>query len=113
MPSRYKNTKKKLNDSNLYRRLRQIRGVTGGLLQYETDRKRQPDIDEVGQLNNVMHIWTTGDRLSKLAEKYYGDPTMWWVIAWYNGKPTEGHLSVGDTIYIPTPLERVYGLLGM
>jgi len=32
---------------------------------------------------------------------------MWWVIAWYNQKPTEAHFNVGDVVYIPTPLANV------
>jgi len=42
-----------------------------------------------------------------LAAKHYGDPNLWWVLAWYNKKPTESHFSVGDTVYIPTPAEEV------
>ncbi len=68
---------------------------------------------EMATIEPIGHIWTTGDRLYKLAEKYYNDPTLWWVIAWYNNRPTEGHFKVGDVIQIPTPIERVYGLMRM
>jgi hypothetical protein len=51
------------------------------------------------------HIWKTGDRYYKLAAAYYGRPQLWWVIALYNQKPTEGHLKRGDVIKIPTSLD--------
>ncbi len=113
MSGRYKSSQTKFNNSMLYRKLRKARGVTQGLIQYKTNRKRQPDIEEVGTFNNIMHIWGTGDRLYKLADEHYGKPELWWIIAWYNGKPTEGHISVGDALYIPKPLDKVYGLLRM
>lgn len=53
------------------------------------------------------HVWSVGDRMSKLAHKYYGDARLWWVIAWFNGKPTEFHCKVGDTIRVPEPLRDV------
>ena len=111
MASRYKTSKIKVNSSALYKKLRKERGLPQSIVQYETNRKPPADVDEVGNLNNVLHIWTTGDKFYKLASKHYNDPKLWWIIAWYNSKPTEGHVQVGDGIYIPLPLERVYGIL--
>ena len=113
MPSRYKKSKIKFNNSLLYRQLCKARGLPHGIVQYKMQRAKQPDVEEVGRFNNVMHIWSTGDRLYKLASKHYGEPDLWWIIAWYNGTPTEGHLKVGDAIYIPKPLDKVYSLLRM
>ena len=59
------------------------------------------------------HIWKEGDRFFKLAHQYYGDSTMWWVIAWFNRTPTEAHVSLGDTIYIPRPLDLVLDYLNI
>jgi len=53
------------------------------------------------------HVWKLGDRYYKLAKQYYGDPKLWWVIAWYNEKPTEGHLKLGMSIFIPFPLSKL------
>ena len=36
-------------------------------------------------------------------KKYYGDAEYWWLIAWYNNKPTESHFKLGDVVYIPLP----------
>ena len=46
-----------------------------------------------------------GDKLYKFAHEYYGDPNLWWVIAWYNNKPTDAHFKLGETVYIPRELE--------
>ena len=54
-----------------------------------------------------QHMYSLGDTLSKIAYRYYGDPSAWWVLAWFNGKPTDFHCSIGDTINVPTPLEEV------
>ncbi len=103
----------KVNDSILYKKLREARGLPNAIVQYESNRKKPADVDDVSSLNNVLYIWTTGDKFYKLAAEYYNDPKLWWIIAWYNNKPTEGHIKVGDAIYIPLPLDRVYGILGI
>lgn len=59
------------------------------------------------EIQVVEHLYSLGDRLSKLAHREYGDPRYWWVLAWFNGKPTELHCQIGDTIEIPHPLEEV------
>ena len=111
--SRYKNTTVKVNDLELYKKLRKERGIPGGLTQYNLVNLPTLTVTDVQSIDSVGHIWSSGDRLYKLADKYYNDPKLWWIIAWYNGKPTEGHFSLGDLIQIPLPLERVYGLLRM
>jgi len=61
----------------------------------------------MGQLREVDHVWKLGDRFYKLAHKYYSNAEMWWVIAWYNQTPTESHVSPGQLIQIPLPLDKV------
>ena len=51
----------------------------------------------------VTHIFSVGDRLSKLAHEHYGDARKWWILAWFNGKPTDFHCKIGDKIRIPFP----------
>ena len=62
-------------------------------------------------LSETTHIWKTGDRYSKLAVTYYGNPEYWWIIAHYNHAPTEGHLRLGDVILIPNPLDKLLEIL--
>ena len=52
--------------------------------------------------------WGVGMRFYKLADKYYGDPTLWWVIPWFNQKPLESDYRVGDVIEIPFPVDELY-----
>ena len=57
------------------------------------------------QIEITQHLYKVGDSLSKIAFKYYGEARYWWILAWFNSRPTDLHCSVGDTILIPTPLE--------
>ena len=65
--------------------------------------------------NNTDSIFTEelvgdSDNVESLAEKYYGLSSYWWLIAWYNEKPTESHFAVGDIVLIPTPFQRMISL---
>ena len=104
---RYKNQKVFFNVEEAYQRyLKKTRGMLK-VKQYNTPKFRYPSQEEFGRLNTIKHIWGTGDRYFKLAAEYYDDPEMWWVIAFFNQKPTEFHLKAGDVVYIPVPLESV------
>ena len=59
------------------------------------------------EIEITQHVYTLGDSLSKLAYKSYGDAKLWWVLAWFNSRPTDFHCKIGDTILIPKPLETV------
>jgi len=65
-----------------------------------------PNVDPTS-IRSVRHTWTTGDKYYKLAVTYYNDASLWWVIAKFNNKPTEGHLKLGDQVLIPLPLSQV------
>ena len=49
----------------------------------------------------------------KIANKYYGNPRFWWVIAWYNGYPTEADVKKGAYLEIPVNLEDALRILGL
>ena len=51
--------------------------------------------------NTVEHVWSQGDKLYKLANVYYGDKNLFWVIGLYNNKPTDAHFNFGDVVFIP------------
>ncbi len=93
-------------DDNYRRVFFENRGIKE-TMQYETAVLDYPTNEELAAFQNVSHFWTATDKLWKLSSQYYGTPGMWWVIAWYNKKPTEAHFNVGDVIYIPLPLEAV------
>jgi hypothetical protein len=37
---------------------------------------------------------------------------MWWVIGWFNKKPAESDLKIGDKVLIPMPLEKILEYYG-
>jgi len=76
------------------------------ITQYSTPNMTRITAAQRRNITEVSHVWKTGDRYYKLAEKYYGRPRYWWAIALYNNKPTDGHVKLGDTIRIPLPLEK-------
>lgn len=59
----------------------------------------------------INHTWTSSDRFHKLAGKYYGDSTYWWIIAYFNNLPLETDAKLGQVIEIPVPLEYILAAL--
>ena len=110
MASRYLNRRITRNDNKLYRQALEDRNVKF-IRQFRTPNLAYPDADQMRGLQKVGHIWTLGDRYYKLAHQHYGESQYWWVIAWFNKKPTEAHLSLGDVVYVPLPLSRILNLL--
>ena len=85
------------NDDPSYKKeFFQEKGVEA-VYQFETQTLRYP----------TPEIWKRGSKLFKLAHKHYSDSRMWWVIAWFNQKPTDSHYTFGDKVLIPKPLELV------
>jgi nucleoid-associated protein YgaU len=78
---------------------------------YSTPKLRHPTVIDRQSFTRATHIWTAGDTLMKLADKHYGDVKLWWVLAWYNTKPTDSHFELGDIVYIPFPLNQVLAVL--
>ena len=62
--------------------------------------------------NDVYIITTVGDRLDSLANSYYNDSTLWWIIAAANNNATKGALypTPGTQLRIPTNLNAVLSL---
>jgi hypothetical protein len=80
---------------------------------YTTPTMRHPTVSERAGTPTTGHLWTVGDRFYKLAHQYYGDVNFWWVIAWWNGYPTEGHIKTGDYLDIPLDLPAALEVLGV
>lgn len=60
------------------------------------------------QVSDTIVISNEGDYLDSLAYKYYGDPTLWWVIALANGLG-KGRLSIqsGLQLRIPSNINEI------
>ena len=56
--------------------------------------------------------WSNGDKLHKLSYKYYNSIEYWWVIAFFNQKPTDSDYQIGDLVVVPTPLEEAMEFMG-
>ena len=110
--SRYTNVKVIKNDSGFYSSLSDKRGLKS-IVQMQTVVIKNPEIFERISLNTDTYIWKYSDRFYKLAFTYYNDPKLWWVIAWYNGYPTEANVKVGDVLDIPLDLEEIIQVLGL
>ena len=109
MASRYDNREAVINRSEMYKKQFDNRGVRF-VRQYKTADISYPTLAEQSFLDSETRVWKVGDRLYKLADQYYGDPTYWWLIAWYNQAPTESHIRVGDVIAIPMPFDRAMSI---
>ncbi len=61
---------------------------------------------------DIYVISTEGDRLDLLANQYYGDTSLWWIIAIANNNVTKGSLfpSPGTQLRIPTNATSVISL---
>ena len=61
-------------------------------------------------LSIKYHTWKQGDKLYKLADTYYGDSSLWWLIGWFNKKPTDNLFNLGDTVEIPLPVQNALSI---
>ena len=90
MPNRYKHTK--------------IKKDINGNRVYQSTIYPEIKIDD----NDIFVTSVKGERLDNLAQEYYNDPTLWWVIAKANairdGKFT---LDSGLQIRIPINLQKI------
>ena len=106
MSRRYESRKRGLNESELYEEFFDERGVKR-ITHYRTPKFPKLTSGVRSRFASLQHRWKLGDSYWKLASKHYGDPKLWWVLAWYNEKPTENHVDVGGIIFIPKPVEEV------
>ena len=64
---------------------------------------------EVNEKNDDSYfIAQEGDRCDNLANRFYGDPTLWWFIARVNNL-TSNNIPAGKSLRIPTNLQNAEG----
>lgn len=110
--SRYNSKSKIKNDNELYNEHFQKRDLQY-IKHYTTPKISHIDPSNFSKLQTHSYIWKTGDKLYKLAYEFYGDSSLWWVIAWFNKRPTESHYVIGQTVLIPKPVEEVLKIMGV
>ena len=110
--SRYAQKTKRLNDpksgdaSAIYQEIIDNRNIRQ-VIQYASPAFPPLTAERRRSVQYDLHVWKRGDKFYKLAHQYYGDPSLWYLIAWFNQTPTENHVNLGDTIMVPTYSERV------
>lgn len=106
MASRYDDRVIYENTEEAHEELRESRGLKK-IVHYNTATLGTISSDKYENISVISHTWSVGDRFYKLSYQYYGSTKYWWVIAQFNATPTESHVTIGQTIRIPTPLEEV------
>ena len=110
MPSRYDRRRILNNNLERYEPLLEKRHKSS-LRHYNTFQTKKIEIEQLQQIEKRAHRWVASDKFFKLASVYYDNPELWWIIAYFNEKPTENHCTPGDLIFVPLPLERVLSIL--
>ena len=87
--SRYKQTKKSSKNNKSY---------------YSTTIYKKVD----DKNSDSYFITQEGDRCDNLANRFYGDPTLWWFIARVNNLTTN-KIPAGTSIRIPANLQNAEG----
>jgi len=111
--SRYKEMPIIKNIDDDYKIVFSSRFPYNGINQYNTENLKYPTNDQRKSMKFIKETWGYGSRLYKYANTYYGNPSYWWVIAWYNKIGTEAELNNGKIIYIPSPLDYVLTTYGL
>ena len=81
------------------------------IMQYKTAIFKFPSDEEIAGVSFYTTTWTATDKLYNIAANVYGSPELWWLIAWFNLAPTESHVTTGQIIRIPMPLETALSYL--
>lgn len=110
---RYDKKTKFLNDLIEYQPLFEKREIKS-IIHYQMGGLKYPSESDMYRLTVREEVWKRGDAFWKYASKYYDNqPELWWVIAFFNNAPTDAHMIIGDTVYIPTPLQTVLSIYGV
>ena len=109
--SRYDYKPIAINDNKMYDKMFKKRGIIK-LTQYRTPEVNNVEQEVLDSIETTEYVWKYGDRYWQLASRFYGDATLWWVIAAFNRKPTESHVKIGEAIYIPLVLADAMQVVG-
>jgi len=110
--SRYDNRTIVKNDNEQYKDYFDDRGVKF-INHYTLAKLKYPTDEQLNKLNIIRYKWKVEDKYWKLAIEHYNNQYYWWIIAWFNRKPTEAYVKAGDIIYIPGSLEQILEYLGV
>ena len=94
----YKDSKFSNNSTKLYKELLEERGVKN-IYQFRT---KIFDKIDLSTIPSTKYIWKKGDNLFKLANRFYSNKDYWWIISYFNQKPTDADFELGEEILIPS-----------
>ena len=66
---------------------------------------------ETQKINYSVHILEEGERLDYLAGVYYGDSSLWWVLAAASGIGYALQVPPGTVIRVPSSISEAFGVL--
>jgi hypothetical protein len=90
--------------SNRYQNIQSVKFSGTGSVYYVNN--LYPDV-ELSESDNYV-ITTLGDRFDILANNFYGDTTLWWIIPTANGLPGDSlYPPVGIQLRIPTDVRAI------
>lgn len=99
-------------NDELFREHLENRGREGVSLYSSPNNRQILTPEQRASFQYRAYVWRMGDKLRKLSADFYGDSYFWWVIGWFNMKPTDAHWKAGDTVYVPEKLEEVLAFYG-
>jgi|TARA_Y100001938_G_scaffold131783_1_gene189272 nucleoid-associated protein YgaU len=114
MADRYENRDVFLNNAEKYLEYNAKKGTQNSakgniaIMHFSSPQINYPTDEQMRELRYISHIWKQGDSLYKLADEYYNDPTLWWVITWFNKKPLPSDYKLGDVVEILLDYTDVY-----
>jgi hypothetical protein len=111
--SRYKNISEFINATSGYKTTFKGRYGQQGIRQLPINILEYPTQEQYDNIETLPITWKLGDRFYKLSSTYYNNPEYWWVIAWFNKRPTEQHVALGDVILVPLFLDEVLSAFGL
>ena len=94
----YKDSKFSNNSTKLYEKVLEERGVKN-IYQFRT---KIFDKIDLSTIPSTKYIWKKGDNLFKLANRFYSNKNYWWIISYFNQKPTDADFELGEEILIPS-----------
>ncbi len=109
--SRYDKRKIAFNDFYKEEEIFDKRGVEK-IDQFTTPKFKNPTQEELDRIEFFFYTFKQGDRFFKLARKFFNDPSLWYLIAILNKRPTEAHIKPGEKIKIPTNVIQAIEVLG-
>jgi|TARA_R110000822_G_scaffold8302_2_gene32835 hypothetical protein len=86
------------NNTTLYKKMLKDRGVLS-IKQFRTKYFNKIDMS---QIPNTEYVWRKNDKLIRLSNRFFGTKDYWWIIGYFNQKPTDAHYETGDVLYIPS-----------